>query len=74
MTFALEGRREGAARLEVFDTAGRLVAVRDVAEGAPASSWDGRVRDGARAGAGVYFARVRENGRAALAKFVLLRR
>src|SRR5262245_35510011 len=57
--FAL--RTAGRARLEVFDVAGREVAValdRDLGAGRWQSQWDGRTQDGRAASAGVYYLRL----------------
>jgi hypothetical protein len=52
--------RPGHARLDVIDAAGRRVAGRhgDFAAGRHAWRWDGRLADGSRARAGLYFVRL----------------
>lgn len=71
--FSIEGRGRTPAKLEIFDPAGRLLESRSLADLARTVSWNGVARNGTRAAAGVYFARVKEGSRTALAKFVLTR-
>jgi hypothetical protein len=72
MSFSIEGRGEGPARVSIYDTAGRRIAVRSCAPGEKFASWDGRTEEGGRAASGVYFAKVVEGERRAVARFVLL--
>lgn len=61
----------GPARLEIYDTAGRRVAVLldgDPGVGERVAVWDGVAADGARASTGIYFARLRGPGYATSAK------
>ena len=65
-----------AARIEVYDVTGRLVARLSTAEGAggqQVARWDGSSIRGTRCGAGIYLARASWNGGAASCRFVLLR-
>jgi hypothetical protein len=57
---ALE-RVGGTARFEVVDALGRRVWTTPLAAGANTVTWDGRDMRGTRAGAGLYFMRVRDN-------------
>lgn len=68
--------REGRVRLEVFDTMGRLVqTVVDARQRAEhhAVLWDGLDRSGRAAASGVYFYRLKFEGRVEVRKMVLLR-
>ncbi|MBZ0266814.1 T9SS type A sorting domain-containing protein, partial [bacterium] len=68
--------RAGRYRIEVFDVAGRSVAVlmdRDVSAGRYQVEWPGRVHGGRTAGPGVYFVRVTGPGVHRNAKLVVLR-
>ncbi|RPJ46481.1 MAG: hypothetical protein EHM19_04120, partial [Candidatus Latescibacterota bacterium] len=63
-------------RLRVFDTAGRAVALlvdRAEAAGWHAAVWDGRVRGGAAAGSGVYFASLETEGETRIVRMTLVR-
>jgi hypothetical protein len=65
--------RPGAVTVTVHDAAGRAVAstaAREFAAGPQSIVWDGRGADGARAPAGVYFARLTFDGAAVVRKFV----
>ena len=64
----------GAARIEIFDAAGRRVRTLgpvEVAVGGSRMHWDGRDDHGARAGRGLYFARVVLAGGTTQARIVL---
>jgi len=64
----------GVARLEVFDVAGRRIAVvadRPFAAGEWVIPWDGRRMDGSRVAPGTYFMRLRGSGFAAVEKIVI---
>ncbi len=68
--------RAAAARLELFDAAGRLVAV--LADGAfeagdHGAAWDGRDRGGRDAASGTYYARLTVEGRASTTALALVR-
>ncbi|MEO5617836.1 MAG: DUF4331 family protein [Candidatus Eisenbacteria bacterium] len=66
--------RGGRATLKVFDLQGRTVRSlfdQDAAAGTFAATWDGRLDDGARAGRGVYFARLTTGGETFDKKIVL---
>jgi probable HAF family extracellular repeat protein len=74
--FDLTLTRPGRARVEVFDPSGRRVRV--LADGAfPAGrarvTWDGRDETGAKAGAGVYFARLEAEERVLTVRFARVR-
>ncbi len=76
ITFTLSGRAAGAARLEIFDTAGRRVATLLDGAARPGSHtavWSGRADGGAVVGGGVYFARLTTPDGALSRKLVLLR-
>jgi len=63
-------------RLEAFDLQGRRVAVleeREVPAGSHRAVWDGRLEDGGRAPAGIYFLRLRAGGRSTTTRVVLTR-
>ncbi len=74
VSFAIQGRGKGTARVTIHDTAGRLVAERSLGEGVESARWDGRTNGGGRAASGIYFARLHEGSRSALTRIVLLRR
>jgi hypothetical protein len=64
----------GAARLELFDVAGRRVAIladRTLDAGEWDIEWDGRCGDGSRPAPGTYFLRLRGRGFAATGKIVV---
>jgi hypothetical protein len=66
--------RAGRATLVVFDIQGRVVRNlfdQDAAPGTFSATWDGRTDDGARAGRGVYFARLTTGGETFDRKIVL---
>ncbi len=69
------GAPTGPYTVELFDVRGRRVARSEGIHGeAPFTwEWNGRLAGGAAAPAGVYFARVRGEGRSATARFVRLR-
>ncbi len=72
--FAFTLARAGAGALEVFDARGRRVrrvAGGPFAEGPNAARWDGRDAAGRPAPPGVYFARLRADGRDETTRFVL---
>lgn len=62
VAFQFAVRKAGPVHAEIFDAAGRRVAVvldRSVDAGVHEGSWDGRGATGTRVGAGVYFLRLR---------------
>ena len=69
-------RASSHVRLEVYDTAGRLVArlVNDVqAGGNHTTTWNGRDRNGSRVATGVYFYRLTAGGENITRKMVMLK-
>ena len=74
ISFEMAGRGASPAELKIYDTSGRLIDERSVAATQSRVAWDGRTREGAPAASGIYFARIREERRTALTRFVLLRR
>ena len=65
-----------AARIEVYDVTGRLVARLTTAkgpDGQQVARWDGSSIRGTRCGAGMYLARANWNGGVASCRFALLR-
>jgi len=65
----------GPARLRIFDVTGREIWSRELNPYAPGwqeVSWDGRNRDGGDVASGVYFAHVRQAGRYAACKLILV--
>jgi plastocyanin len=76
VSFGFALSEAGSARVEVFDAAGRRVAVpldRELAAGAHEGAWDGRRVDGARAGAGIYYLRLGLPGHVSTRKISLTR-
>jgi len=74
--FGLQVPKDGAVTFEVFDAQGRLVwsaPPTRFAAGPAALSWPGFDRNGAAAGNGLYFARVRMDGGQVTRKFVMTR-
>lgn len=70
-----EGRRDGmAARLMIWDAAGRRLVNRNLAPGEARVTWDARDAEGAPVAAGVYFARLVEGTRVADVKVVQIGR
>jgi flagellar hook assembly protein FlgD len=68
--------REGAARLEIFDLAGRRVRTLErgvLAAGEHRTRWDGRGADGRPAGAGLYFAALSSGEGRFIARFAVTR-
>jgi hypothetical protein len=68
--------REGSVAITVHDSGGRLVAAvasERRSAGRHAAVWDGRTASGARAGAGVYFARVGFEGSVVARKLIVVR-
>jgi hypothetical protein len=68
--------RAGRARVDVFAVTGARVTVLEDAPrdaGPHVVSWDGRGADGRRVAAGVYFVRLRANGREMTQKLVMVR-
>ena len=66
----------GAARIEVFDVAGRRVALvcdAHLPAGIDSADWDGTDASGRRVSPGIYFFRLTHGGRSAASKGVLLR-
>lgn len=64
------------ARLRIFDVTGREVWSRELAAGAPGwreVRWDGRNREGNSVASGVYFAHLRQGGRYAVFKLIIVR-
>ena len=62
VSFQFAVRKPGAVTIEVFDPAGRRVAVvldRSLDRGVHSAAWDGHDAAGARVGAGVYYLRLR---------------
>lgn len=74
VSFEIAGRSAAQAELKIYDTSGRLIDERRVPGTQSRVGWDGRTREGAPAASGIYFARIREERRSALTRFVLLRR
>ena len=74
VSFEIAGRSESQAELKIYDASGRLIDERHVPGTQSRVGWDGRTREGAPAASGIYFARIREERRTALTRFVLLRR
>ncbi|PID79465.1 hypothetical protein CSA17_01825 [bacterium DOLJORAL78_65_58] len=75
-TFAFEMPRSGDAVLDVMDVRGRRVARRvatGLEPGPQVLGWDGRVRSGQAAPAGMYFVRLRAAGAEAVRKISLVR-
>jgi YVTN family beta-propeller protein len=68
--------KRSAVEIEIFDLQGRMVKrlVGGVLEAGPhTASWNGVDRDGARVGAGIYFARMKAEGKTLHARVVWLR-
>jgi hypothetical protein len=68
--------RPGRVRLEIFDGAGRCVALlldRELAAGEHSARWDGRDSNGRARAAGVYFARLTAGSHAATLRLVRIR-
>jgi len=68
--------REGVARLEIYDLAGRSVRTLEagqLAAGAHAARWDGRDRSGGRVAGGLYFARLTVAGESLARRIVIVR-
>jgi len=66
----------GPIRLQIYDVAGRRVAVlvdRDLAAGPHRARWDGRHADGRQAAKGLYFYRIDGPGFSEVAKLALIR-
>jgi hypothetical protein len=74
VSFEIEGRGSSPAALEIYDTSGRLVSAATLVGPKAEWKWEGRTRTGAAAASGVYFARLREEKREAITRFVLIRR
>lgn len=73
--FALELPRESRVAFDVLDLAGRSIwseAGHAMGAGRWTLGWSGRTAGGSRAGAGMYLARVRVDGRELVRRFVLL--
>jgi hypothetical protein len=73
VSFEIGGRSIAPAELEIYDTAGRLVCEKLLPAAQDRAAWDGRTSAQSPAASGIYFARIREDSRTALTRFVLLR-
>ena len=71
--FRWTGRSELAARVEIFDVAGRRVRRLDVSPGVSRITWDGRGASGALVASGVYLARLLEGDSRSDTRVVVLR-
>jgi hypothetical protein len=61
------------SEVTIYDVSGRAVRSMDVSAGSSSMDWDGRGRDGNRVAAGVYFARIVDEGKAHTTKMMMLK-